>query len=259
MVVAARLLRIPVITMYDYEFTETRIFNTFSERVLVPDGIDDDVLDEIGLSPTKKHKYPGLKEELYIRGWVPNADFRAELSIAAVRQIPHESILVLLRPPASTANYHDARSDSIFAALLQHLNHAGVFTIIVPRTKEQAREIQNRLPSITHAEQRFTILRSAVNGLDLINAADVVISGGGTMNREAVLLGIPVYSIFQGEQGSLDRKMERSGEIVFIRTETDLAEVRLERRPDTTQHRELSDRVEQFVRKHIDFFVASNR
>lgn len=256
MVLAARLLRIPVITMYDYEFTETRIFNTFSDRVLVPEGIDDEVLDRIGLGASKRHKYPGLKEELYIREYVPDANFRASLSSAAGREIDTGRILVVLRPPASTANYHDARSDSIFAALLQHLDKLDLFTIIVPRTKEQAAEIDERLAVIENANQKFAILRTAVNGLDLINTADVVISGGGTMNREAVLLGVPVYSIFQGEQGSLDRNMERNGDIVFIRTEADLEKIVLEKRPGSSAKAELSDRVEQFVRKHIDFFVA---
>lgn len=258
MVLAARLQRIPVITMYDYEFTETRIFNMFSDRVLVPDGIDDEVLDRIGLRSSKRHKYPGLKEELYIREYVWDANFRAELSRAVGREISNKGILVILRPPASTANYHDARSDSIFAALLQHLNGSSdTLTVIVPRTREQASEINTRLASINNSHEKFAVLRSAVNGLDLINSADVVISGGGTMNREAVLLGVPVYSIFQGEQGSLDRKMERSLEIVFIRTEGDLAKIVLEKRPVSSSHPELSDRVEQFVRKHIDFFVAS--
>jgi predicted glycosyltransferase len=258
MVLAARLQRIPVITMYDYEFTETRIFNMFSDRVLVPDGIDDEVLDRIGLRLSKRHKYPGLKEELYIREFAADSDFREKLSNLVGSELPDDAILVVLRPPASTANYHDARSDSIFAALLQYLADApNAFTIIVPRTRDQGSEIKARLESVGNAGENLAILRSAVKGLDLINSADVVISGGGTMNREAVLLGVPVYSIFQGEQGSLDRKMERSGEIVFIRSVADLAKLRLEKRPGSTSKPELSDRVEQFVRKHIDFFVAS--
>ena len=256
MVVAARLLRIPVITMYDYEFTETRIFNTLSDRVLVPDGIDDSVLDRIGLPELKRYKYPGLKEELYIREFAPDPDFQAKLSSATGREINDDRILVVLRPPASTANYHDSRSDSIFDALLRRLNKENVFTVILPRTKEQAAEIDERLAAIGNADEKFTILRSAVNGLDLINNADVVISGGGTMNREAVLLGVPVYSIFQGEQGSLDRKMETSGDIAFIRSENDLAKISLTPRVQRVANNQLSDRVEQFVGKHIDFFVA---
>lgn len=259
MVLAARLLRIPAITMYDYEFTETRIFNTFSDRVLVPEGIGDEVLDKIGLQESKRYKYQGLKEELYIREFAPEANFHARLSRSVGHEIRDDEVLVVLRPPASTANYHNPRSDSVFAALLQHLkDNQNAFIVIVPRTKQQAAEIDTRLESLEDADAEFAILHTAVNGLDLINAADVVISGGGTMNREAVLLGVPVYSIFQGEQGSLDRKMEQSGDIVSIRIETDLARIRVEKRSHEGSKPELSDRVEQFVRKHIDFFVASS-
>lgn len=257
MVLAAKVLRIPVITMYDYEFTETRIFNTFSDRVLVPDGIDDEILDDIGLSASKRYKYPGLKEELYIRRFAPASGFLSDLSRQVGTETPPERALVLLRPPATTANYHDSRSDSIFAALLDHLNDSNAFTIIVPRTKDQAEEIEARIASMKCTDTRSVILRSAVSGLDLINAADLVISGGGTMNREAVLLGVPVYSIFQGEQGSLDRGMEQSGKIVFIRSEADMHKIRVEKRGRSATRAELSDRVEQFVRKHIDFFVAT--
>jgi len=242
--------------MYDYEFTETRIFNTLSHRVLIPDAIDEDVLDRIGLSSSKRQRYPGLKEELYIRHYLPDPDFDAKLAAAIGRPFPKERVLVVLRPPASTANYHDPRSDSIFAALLLHLSgKAGTFTVVVPRTKDQASEIEGRLAGIEDANDKFAVLHTAVDGLDLINIADVVISGGGTMNREAVLLGVPVYSIFQGEQGSLDRKMERSGDIVFLRHAEDLAKVKLEKRAPGSRPI-LSDRVEQFVKNQIDFIVA---
>lgn len=259
MVIAAKLLlRVQVISMYDYEHTETRIFNRLSDRVLVPDGIDDDVLDAIGLPASKRYKYSGLKEELYLRNFRPDPDFAAKLSTAIGRQLPDDQTLVVLRPPASTANYHDARSDSIFAALVEYLAAAeNAFTIVVPRTREQAAEIEARLASIGNSNEKFAILHTAVSGLDLINLADVIISGGGTMNREAVLLGVPVHSIFQGEQGSLDRKMELSGELSFIRSESDLEKIKRVKRERTSQRSELSDRVEQFVRKHIDFFVAS--
>ena len=260
MVIAARLLGIPVITMYDYEHTETKIFNRLSERVIVPDGIDDSVLERIGLPASKRRKYAGLKEELYLRDFVPDPEFPAKLSTALGREVAADRTLVVLRPPASTANYHNARSDSIFTALLKNLAEAhNAFTIVVPRTQDQADDIEEQLLRIVNSGESFGILRSAVNGLDLINAADVIISGGGTMNREAVLLGAAVYSIFQGEQGALDRTMECSGEITFIRTEADLEKIRLIKRPTAVSRPELTDRVEQFVRKQIDFFVASGQ
>src|SRR5205085_43997 len=79
MVMAARWLRIPVLTMYDYEFTEAKIFNIFSDKVLVPESIPEKILDQIGLRSDKRIKYPGIKEEVYVRRFVPDPNFRCDL------------------------------------------------------------------------------------------------------------------------------------------------------------------------------------
>lgn len=253
MVLAARRLRIPVLTMFDYEYTETRIFNRFSDKVLVPDGIPDEVLDEIGLPTRKRVKYPGLKEELYVRSFAPTRDLRGELISQAVGD-PAAVVLVVVRPPASTANYHSPKTDELFSALIRMLlNTDRVFTVIVPRTAQQSRSI-GRLVSEVNPAANYVIQGAAVDGLELAAAADLVISGGGTMNREAALLGVPVYSIFAGRQGALDRQMEADGRIKFIRDVGDLAKIRLERR-DARKPNTLTDRVERFVIGQIDEFL----
>jgi hypothetical protein len=255
MVLAAKWLGIPVITMYDYEWTETGIFNRFSDRVLVPDMIPDDVLDQIKLKKNKRAQYVGIKEELYVRDFAANADFRARF--LTDHRIPNanDRILVLLRPPATSANYHSPQSDRLFAGILKHLTDSpDTLTVVMPRTRAQADEIR----ASTHSPN-FLILDNAINGLDLINAADVVISGGGTMNREAVLLGVPVYSIFAGRQGALDAQMETDGLITFIRGEDDVAKIALEKRASSTEHKTaLTDRVERFVIDQIDAFLTKN-
>jgi len=255
MVLAARWLRIPVITMYDYEFTETVIFNRLSNKVIVPDRIPDAVLDEIGLPPAKRWKYPGIKEELYVRKFQPTPDFRRLFFLEHGAGTPVEKVLAVIRPPATTANYHSEESDVLLDSILRFLFDApDVFTVVVPRTVEQAKEIKSRIAGILQAQQRCLILDKAVNGLDLAFAADLLISGGGTMNREAALLGVPVYSIFAGRQGSLDRQMEKDGLITFIRDARDLSKVRLELR-DSHLKTGLTDRVEKFVIEQIDSFL----
>ena len=255
MVLAAKWRGIPVITMYDYEWTETSIFNSFSDKVLVPDGIPDDALDSIGLSQTKRAMYPGIKEELYVRHFSAEAGFRARFLTEHGRAGAADNILVVLRPPATSANYHSPQSDRLFAAILKHLTDSpDTLTVVMPRTREQANEIR----ASTHS-RNFLILDDAVNGLDLINAADVVISGGGTMNREAVLLGVPVYSIFAGRQGALDAQMEKDGLITFIRDADDVAKIVLRKRERSTEHKTaLTDRVERFVIDQIDTFLTKN-
>ncbi len=258
MVLAAKLLGIPVVTMYDYEFTETRIFNRFSDRVLVPDAIEDRVLDTIGLSAAKTYKYRGLKEELYIRGFEPKNGFADELAEKIEQAIPLEKVIVVVRPPATSANYHVAESDLIFESLLELLSaRDDVFAIVSPRTKQQQDAIEAKIGA-----DNTVILASPVNGLDLLNFADMVVSGGGTMNREAALLGVPVFSIFQGEQGSLDRRMEASGDITFIRSPEDLKKVAFLKRDRTVGGNgpgNIDDRVEVFVRKHIDSYLFTGK
>lgn len=259
MVLAARWLKIPIITMYDYEFTETGIFNRFSTRVLVPEQISNAVLDEIGLSPAKRHKYPGIKEELYIRSFRPKENFLADLLGTLEIANTGEKAIAVLRPPATTANYHSDESEKLLFLILERLTlHENVFTIIVPRTREQAAEINMFLAKAAVNKGSFHILETAVNGLDLAIGSDLLISGGGTMNREAALLGVPVYSIFAGRQGSLDKQMEAEGSITFIRKNHDIEKIALKKRvreDGEAFSNRLTDRVERFVIEQINAFL----
>ena len=255
MVLAARWLGIPVISMYDYEHTETTIFNRFSDRVMVPERIPDEVLDNIGLLASKRVKYPGIKEELYTRYFQPDENFVKTLAEITGRADLGNTILAVLRPPATTANYHAEKSEAVFDDILRYLvNDERVFTIIVPRTADQGDAIKATARSIRSSAGRCVILDEAVDGLNLAYAADLLISGGGTMNREAALLGVPVYSIFAGKLGSLDEQMEKEGLITFIREAGDVEKIKLERRTRGTGV-VLTDRVESAVTVQIDSFL----
>ncbi|MGB7201919.1 MAG: DUF354 domain-containing protein [Pyrinomonadaceae bacterium] len=254
MVLAARWLKIPIVTMYDYEFTETRIFNIFSNRVLVPDRIPESTLNEIGLPIYKRGRYPGIKEELYIAKFQPAENFRETLF--ATHDVSGHKVLAILRPPATTANYHDARGEILLTAIIEQLlSSSETFTLISPRTREQAAEIREIVASRPDFTAPYVILDEAVDGLDLIYAADLVISGGGTMNREAALLGVPVYSIFAGRQGALDKQMESEGLITFIRDNGDLSKIKLKRRKPSSANG-LTARVEKFVIREIDRYLT---
>lgn len=256
MVLAAVGLNVPILTMYDYEYTETRIFNKFSDKVLVPDAIPDEVLDKIGLPIKKRVKYPGLKEEVYVREFQPTQDFRSQL--LKKYDADENSILVVLRPPATTANYHSEKSEVLLDDILHLLLNANnVFTVVVPRTKEQAENLRTSIANVPDSAGRFVILNEAVDGLQLAFASDLLISGGGTMNREAALLGVPVYSIFAGRQGALDRQTEAEGLITFIRDARDLAKIRLSHR-DRQVPNALTDRVEKFVIEQIDLMLTQS-
>lgn len=255
MVLAAHWLKIPVISMYDYEFTETEIFNRFSDKVLVPDQIPDKTLDEISLPPAKRVKYQGLKEELYLNYFEPDENFWREFIAENNLKISPEKILIALRPPATTANYHNEQSETLLRELLRYfLSCENAFTIILPRTGEQKIEIEHLIKELKLDEKRCFIIGKAINGLDLAVNVDLLVSGGGTMNREAVLLGTPVYSIFAGKQGALDAAMERSGQLTFIRSSADISKINLGKK-SATQKKALTGRVESALKEQINYWL----
>ena len=256
MVLAAKRLGIPVITMYDYEHTETTIFNRFSDLVMMPERIPDTALDAIGLPVSKRVKYPGIKEELYVRNFHPIPNFGRQFLERIFQANPAEWTLAVLRPPATTANYHVESSNELFVELLKLLvTTEKVFTVILPRTREQGEDIRSLLDEL-NSWPACLILEEAIDGLQLAYAADLLISGGGTMNREAALLGVPVYSIFGGKLGSLDAQMEKEGSITFIRDTTDLAKIQLKRRDRRRDAANaLTNNVERFVIAQIDRFL----
>ena len=209
-VLAAWRLGIPSVLMLDYEFTESRIFNTLATHLLMPVHIPDKRLADAGFNLRKVVRYPGFKEEIYLRDFVPQADFRRSFSVNET------DILITLRPPSTTGNYHDARSEELFRACVQHLtSDNNTHCLIVNRTSAEARLI----PEAMRKRQNISFLRHPVDGLQLMWHSDLVISGGGTMNRESALLGVPTYSIFTGRRAYLDEHLQEMGRLRFIESE----------------------------------------
>ncbi len=255
MVLTARWLRIPIISMYDYEFTETTIFNRFSDKVLVPEQIPEKILDEINLPASKRVQYQGLKEELYLNYFQPNQSFWHDFTATNNLTISNEKVLIALRPPATTANYHNAESEVLLSELLRYfLSDEKTFTVILPRTGEQKSEIEQLIKTLKLDASRCFLIEKAINGLDLATSVDLLVSGGGTMNREAVLLGTPVYSIFAGKQGALDAAMEKNGLITFIRKSADISKIKLEKKI-SAEKSALTDRVESRVKEQINYYL----
>lgn len=203
----AYLLRIPCVTLYDYEHVYTGIFNRFSTKVLLPELIPDEVLRSIGLAPWKVARYPGLKEEVYLGDFHPDSEIYRQLGIKK------DQVLVTMRPPATMAHYHHPKSELLFEAALQHvLAQKETVAVVLPRSEDQRRVL---LESYAR-HNGLLIPEKPVDGLNLLWHSDLVISGGGTMNREAALLGVPVFSIFSGKQGAVDQSLVRQGKLQFV-------------------------------------------
>jgi uncharacterized protein len=234
-ILAGWSLRIPTVAMFDYEHVSTTLQEKFATHILVPELL---LRDGTTLNSRKYLGYPGYKEEIYLADFIPDVDFRQQL------EVPPDSILAVLRPPATEAHYHNPEAESIFQSILERLDTDGLFTLITPRSTAQAAEFHH-LP-----REHFRVLARPVDGLNLISAADFVISGGGTMNREAALLGTPVYSFFRGKTGTLDQNLAASGKLAFITSKEEVLQIPC-RRKELTQHHAVGQEVKKFVSRFL--------
>jgi predicted glycosyltransferase len=218
----ARRLGIPSTTTFDYEFAlaQHQLGARAANRVVVPEAIPGERLRRYGLRPPKLVRYPGLKEEYYL------ADFERDAAVPAALGVDHERILVVLRPPPDVALYHRT-GNPLFPRTLELLGRRDdVHAVVLPRTDEQRAYIRSlELPSAIVPER-------AVDAQSLIAASDLVISAGGTMNREAVALGVPVYTEFAGRLGGVDEQLIRDGRLRVL-TDPDAIEL-TRRRGDAT-------------------------
>jgi predicted glycosyltransferase len=214
--VAAALLRIPSATMFDYEWATVQhnVNCRLARAVVVPDAIPPARLERYG-ARGKIHAYEGLKEEYYLADFEPEEAVLGELGLDATRPI------VVVRTPPEVSLYHRFEND-LFARVLQRLRAAaadGLQPVVLPRVDAQRRELAG-VPG-------FVVPEHAIDAQSLIARADLVISAGGTMNREAVALGTPVYTTFEGRLGAVDERLIGEGR---LRKLEDPAELDLERR-----------------------------
>ena len=225
---ACRLLRIPNTTMFDYEYATLQhsLNCRLANRVLVPDAIPPERLRRYGARPPRLVRYPGLKEEYYLAGFEPDPAVPRALGMDGSR------IGVVLRPPADVALYHRFQNP-LFDAVLERLGRRDdVVSVVLPRTPEQGTRIRALdLPSVVVPEH-------AVDGGSLVAGADLVVSAGGTMNREAVVLGTPVYTTFAGRLGGVDERLVGEGRLRPLESADDLV---LERKPAALAERRRRD------------------
>jgi hypothetical protein len=149
--------------------------------------------------------------------------------------------MITIRPPASEAHYHNPESDQLLSHVVDFvMSTSNARIILLPRTPRQATSLASKWADLV-AGGRIVIPEHAVDGLSLIWTSDLVISGGGTMNREAAALGVPVYSIFRGKTGAVDRYLESEGRLVLIENTDDIpSQIKLARRERSPKFRSTS-------------------
>ncbi|HXR60596.1 MAG TPA: DUF354 domain-containing protein [Solirubrobacterales bacterium] len=214
---AAKALGIPEANLHDYEYavTQHRIGCRLARRVMFPDAVPFDRLRRFGVTQEKYFPYPGLKEEYYLHDFEPDSEALRRLGVEETR------VVVIVRPPPDVSLYH-RKSNPLFPKVLDRLGRdEDVHAVVLPRTQEQRRFIEGlRLPSVI-------VPPGAVEAQSLVALADLVVSAGGTMNREAAALGTPVYTTYGGRLGGVDEALIKSGR---LRPLTDPRAVELEKR-----------------------------
>ncbi|GFE58373.1 hypothetical protein AOG1_22530 [Geobacter sp. AOG1] len=230
--ILASILRIPNIMMGDYEYATALPF-LHPNWVFVPDVISDNA---IPYRNSHICKYPGIKEDVYV------PDFKPDPNIRGILGLNDDDIVVTIRPPASEAHYHNPESELLFNATIESMAARDeVRIVILPRNDKQEEIVRARWPEL-FSSGKIIIPEKVIDGLNLIYYSDLVISGGGTMNREAAALGIPVYSIFRGVIGAVDRYLAESGRLTLLESVEDVGtKIRLIRR-DKGKENDITDR-----------------
>jgi len=227
--VAARLLRIPCSTMFDYEWATVQhtVNCRLAQTVVVPEAIPPERLARYGAAG-KIAAYAGLKEEYYLADFEPDPAVLGELGLD-----PAEPIAVIRTPPAVSL-YHRFEND-VLGGVLERLR--GSQTVVLPRTPQQRAELRGG---------GFVVPAQAIDAQSLIAYADLVVSAGGTMNREAVALGTPVWTTFQGRLGAVDERLIADGRLLVLERAEDV--VLAKRAP--------GERAADRVRRDPDVLVA---
>lgn len=219
MAIAARLLGIPQLIVHDYEHAKTSyaVNARLANRILVPEAIPTEAIVAHGAKPSKVGHFPGLKEHVYLGADTPRGDLREQLGAGV------DQVLVVLRPPATMSAYHLGFGNDLFNDIVSAIGERdGVVGVLIPRTKQQAAELAPTLP------ENVRIPDGVLDGPSLISSADLVISAGGTMNREAAVLGTPAYTVFAGTPGAVDEDLIGRG---LLKDAKQVSDVEFARKP----------------------------
>jgi len=193
--VAALRLRVPRVTMMDYEFQPANHLSfRLANRLVVPECFPESALRRQGARKNAVVRYPGFKEEVYL---VEGAGADASETLA----VGHDELLVLARPSPEGALYLRERNDQFDRALKDALAQ-GARVVVLPRDEIQAAR---------YAAEGAEVPERPVDSYTAIRAADAVLGGGGTMSREAALLGAHTYTTFSGRLAAVDSELIRRG------------------------------------------------
>jgi len=220
-----KMLGIPNVSVIDYEHVAVSELNKFCDFIYVPKLVSREYFKKKGIKEKKLRTFPGLKEDVYVSSYKNIKG--SNLSDFPERKLysRDDKVNVLIRPSATTAHYHNQKSEVLLKAILERIReNKNISVLFLPRGSSKIYK--------EYMDGNIKILEKPARGLDLIQESDVVISGGGTMVREAAVMGVPSYSIFTGELGAVDKKLSEEGMVHLIRELVDIGKIRFEKKKD---------------------------
>ncbi|HEX7957562.1 MAG TPA: DUF354 domain-containing protein [Pyrinomonadaceae bacterium] len=238
-VLAARASGLPAVTLMDYEHQPANhLAFRLASRVVVPAAFPEEALRRCGARPRKVRRYGGIKEDVYLADFEPDPRFHETLRERFGLDLTKET-LVVGRPPAREALYHRFENELFGELLARLLARPAVKVVLLARTDAQREELAARF----RAENLFAP-REALDGSNLVAAADLLVSAGGTMNREAAALGTPAATVYAGRWAAVDEQLVREGRLKRIATREDLESLRVEKKGNTRPRRRTGVRAE---------------
>ncbi|MFL5823078.1 MAG: DUF354 domain-containing protein [Solirubrobacteraceae bacterium] len=246
-ILAARTIGVPAVTAMDFEHQPANhLAFRLAERVLLPEAVPAEAVERQGAAPRKVVRYPGLKEELYVGDFRPDSQVLERLGVHV-----RPRVVVVARTPPSRATYHRVENRLFLEALRTVAGQEDVISILLTRHPEQVRLIDSL------GLKNVLLPTHAVDSRSLLYAADLLIGGGGTMTREAAILGIPTWTVFAGTVPAVDVWLETTGALSRLQDPSQLQHVAPRPRPPRPPH-ELRDRAREIedVFMHTTLEVA---
>jgi len=226
-IIAGKLKGCKTVTIMDYEGQPANhLAFRLADKIIVPEYFPDESLKKSGAHFSKVYKYKGYKEQVYLSNFVPNESFFKEVVEKCDLNSDWDitkTILVTIRTDPTMAAYHHFKNP-LFGPLLRQFNqNPEVTAIVLPRTSEQRKEIKAKFTNLKIPDQ-------PLDGSNLVFYSDLVISAGGTMNREAAILGTPAYTIFAGKLPAVDKSLIGQGRMTPILSNNDLKKIKLDKK-----------------------------
>ena len=228
-ILAARVLSLKTVTLMDYEHQPANhLAFRFASRIIVPRAFPDEALIRYGAQPAKVQHYNGIKEDVYLANFQPDPQFASKLNELGIGTA---DILVTMRPPAGEALYHRFENELFDRLLERLLTMSQAKVVLLPRNEGQ------RIRYTERRDASLIVPPQALDGANLIAQSDLVVSAGGTMNREAAALGIPAASIYLGEWAAIDEELVKDGRLQKVSTPEDLERLVVRKKGDVNARR----------------------